>query len=131
MVVIPPKLPPKRLLLVEDDRCVRETTLDLLSFTGLSAHAVECGEEAAAFLEANTVDIVLTDLAMPRGDGVWLVRWIRSNSKCARIVVVMMSAHVLNAQVEMGLEAGADYYLTKPFEPDRFIDFISRLGGGV
>ncbi len=110
---------------------MRETTLDLLSFAGVSAHAVECGEGAAAFLEANTVDIVLTDLAMPRGDGVWLVRWIRSNPRLSSVVVVMMSAHVLNAQVEMGLEAGADYYLTKPFDPDRFIDFISRLGAAI
>lgn len=117
----------KSVLLVEDDESVRETTLDLLALAGMSAVAVDGGYAAAKHLEANPVDIVLTDLAMPHGDGIWLARWIRANPKCAGITVVMMSAHVQNAHVEMGMEAGARHYITKPFQPDQFIAFMAGL----
>lgn len=118
---------PRVVLVVEDDSCIRETTVDLLFFTGATIHAVESGHAAAIFLLNYPVDIVVTDVAMPDGDGIWLTKWIRSQPKCSRIVVVMMSAHVQNARVELGLEAGANHYLPKPFPPDRLIDLISRL----
>lgn len=122
-----PQPTPKRLLLVEDDEMVRETTLDLLTLAGVQAQSVAGGYAAAEHLEKNAFDIVLTDLAMPEGDGLWLARWIRRNPRCAQVIVVMMSAHVQNAHREIGMEAGAHYYLTKPFLPERFIEFIAKL----
>ena len=113
------------ILFVEDDLSVRETTTDLLSFTGATVHTAVSGHEASRFLEANDVDLVITDLSMPDGDGNWLLAWIRSSPRHHKTKVVIMSAHAQNERVEAGLKAGADGYLTKPFDPGKLIATVT------
>ena len=121
------------LLFVEDDLCVRETTADLLSFTGATVHTAVSGRKASQFLEANDVDLVITDLSMPDGDGNWLLAWIRSSPRHQHTKVIIMSAHAQNETVAAGLKAGADGYLTKPFDPGKLIamvtDYLNSASG--
>ncbi len=114
------------ILFVEDDLNVRETTTDLLSFTGATVLTAASGHEASRFLEANDVDLVITDLSMPDGDGNWLLGWIRSSPRHQNTKVVIMSAHAQDERVEAGLKAGADGYLTKPFDPGKLIATVTR-----
>lgn len=124
-----PNLP--RILLVEDDLSVRETTIDLLSFTNTTVYTATGGFEASRFLESQEVDLVITDLSMPDGDGNWLLNWIRSSPRHQKLKVVIMSAHAQIDRVEAGLLAGANGYLTKPFDPVKFIasvnDYLSSV----
>ena len=113
------------ILFVEDDLSVRETTTDLLSFTGATVHTAVSGHEASRFLEANDVDLVITDLSMPDGDGNWLLAWIRSSPRHQNTKVIIMSAHAQTERVEAGLKAGADGYLTKPFDPGKLIATVT------
>jgi DNA-binding response OmpR family regulator len=112
---------PSEILLVDDDPNVRETTSDLLGFTGALVHTAASGNEARRFLEAQDVNLVITDLSMPDGDGKSLLTWIRSSPRHRNLKVVIMSAHAQREDIKMGLEAGADQYLTKPFDPASFI----------
>jgi CheY-like chemotaxis protein len=116
---------PPVILLVEDNLDVRETTTDLLSFTGATVHTAASGQEAIRFLETNDVDLVITDLSMPDGDGNWLLGWIRASPRHQKLKVVIMSAHAQSERVAAELRAGADGYLTKPFDPRKFIAAVT------
>lgn len=124
MTSIPSK--PTAILLVEDDACVRETTKDLLGFTGATVHTAAGGHEASRLLDTHPVDLVITDLSMPDGDGNWLLSWIRSSPKHRHLKVLIMSAHAQIESIEAGLAAGADGYLTKPYDPAKLIDTATR-----
>lgn len=104
---------------------MRETTTDLLSFINATVHTAASGHEASRFLEAQEMDLVITDLSMPDGDGNWLLNWIRSSPRHQKLKVVIMSAHAQTDRVEAGLQAGANGYLTKPFDPVEFIDSVN------
>jgi CheY-like chemotaxis protein len=125
-----PILPQKRaILLVEDDHFVRETTSDLLSMTGATIFTAKSGSEAIGFLShpsAPPIDLVVTDLAMPDGDGHWLLAQIRASPSLAGLRVIMMSAHVQAEKIEAEINAGADEYLVKPFDPEKFLAKVGQ-----
>lgn len=108
---------------------MRETTKDLLGFTGATVHATASGREAFGFLTQITrpsIDLVITDLAMPNGDGHWLLAEIRATPALAHLKVVIMSAHVQNESIAAGLKAGADGYIVKPYDPAQFIQTVEQ-----
>lgn len=108
---------------------MRETTNDLLSLTGAEVHTAASGREAYAFLtqlQSAVVDLVITDLAMPNGDGHWLLAQIRAQPQISQLRVVIMSAHVQAESIEAGLKAGADGYIVKPYDPAQFIDTVEK-----
>lgn len=114
------------ILLVDDDLSVRETTGDLLGYTGAVVHTAASGNEARRFLESKDVNLVITDLSMPDGDGNSLLAWIRSSPRHRGLKVVIMSAHAQREDIARGLKAGADQYLTKPFDPASFISEMKK-----
>lgn len=117
----------RTVLLVEDDPSVRETTADLLSLTDARVLVADCGHAGAQILETEPVDLVVTDMIMPNGDGRWLLAFIRDTERLSRLPVIVLSALAHGDEVESGLAAGADAYLTKPFDPEKLLDTIARL----
>jgi two-component system, OmpR family, response regulator MtrA len=102
-----------RILLVEDDPSIREVTAIGLRNAGLT---VETAADGAAGLEcfaAGAFDLVLLDVMLPRLDGLEVCRAIRRTST---IPIVMLTARADTLDVVVGLEAGADDYVKKPFE---------------
>ncbi len=102
-----------RILLVEDDPSIREVTAIGLRNAGFT---VETADDGAAGLErftAEPFDLVLLDVMLPRLDGLEVCRAIRRDST---IPVVMLTARADTIDVVVGLEAGADDYVKKPFE---------------
>jgi two-component system response regulator MtrA len=102
-----------RILLVEDDPSIREVTAIGLRNAGFT---VETANDGAAGLErfgAEAFDLVLLDVMLPRLDGLEVCRAIRRTST---IPVVMLTARADTIDVVVGLEAGADDYVKKPFE---------------
>lgn len=114
------------ILLAEDDAAIRETTADLLMLSGAQVHAVHSGNEAARFLEEHQTDLIITDMAMPDGDGNWLLRHVRSVPRLRHIKVIILSAHADIRKIADGLASGADAYVTKPFEPIQFLAMVER-----
>lgn len=108
----------QRVLIVDDDATVRETTGDYLSGSGYEIALAADGEQMRAALAkagpAGLPDVVLLDLNLPGEDGLSLTRWLRANHDVA-IIMVTGAGEVIDRVV--GLEVGADDYLAKPFDP--------------
>jgi len=105
-------------LLVEDDPSIRETTALRLAGAGLRVTTAADGREALLRFRQEPFDLVLLDLMLPELDGYEVCREIRRTS---RVPIVMLSARSDTVDVVVGLELGADDYVTKPFEPAELV----------
>ena len=102
-----------RILLVEDDPSIREVTAIGLRSAGFTVETASDGQQGLARFGAEPFDLVLLDVMLPRLDGLEVCRAIRRTST---IPVVMLTARADTIDVVVGLEAGADDYVKKPFE---------------
>lgn len=102
-----------KVLLVEDDRFLQDNVRRLLESEGYAVSGVASGEEAIVRLEREAVDLVVLDLGLPGIDGLTTCRRIRSKWL---MPVIMLTARSDAMDKVVGLEVGADDYLTKPFE---------------
>ena len=105
---------PYRILLVEDDATIREMTQLSLQRDGFTVETAADGPSGLEAFRDASPDLVLLDLMLPGLDGVSVCRAIRETSV---VPVVMLTARSDALDVVVGLEAGADDYITKPFEP--------------
>jgi DNA-binding response OmpR family regulator len=103
-----------RMLFVEDDPVIRRATADYLGRNGFDVVTAEDGDAGLLAWRSSEPVLALLDIMLPGMDGVSLCRAIRAESQ---IPVILMSARSDPIDVVMGLEAGADDYVTKPFEP--------------
>ena len=102
-----------RILLVEDDPSIREVTAIGLRQAGFTVETANDGRAGLDRFEAEPFDLVLLDVMLPRLDGLEVCRAIRQRST---LPVVMLTARADTIDVVVGLEAGADDYVRKPFE---------------
>jgi two-component system response regulator MtrA len=102
-----------RILLVEDDPSIREVTTIGLRNAGFEIDAVADGQAGLDRFRAAPYDLILLDVMLPRLDGLELCRAIR---RVSTVPVVMLTARADTIDVVVGLEAGADDYVKKPFE---------------
>ena len=103
----------ERVLLVEDDASIRELAATGLGASGFKVDTAEDGRQALAQFDAATPDVVVLDLMLPELDGYEVCRELRARSQ---VPIVMLSARTDTVDVVVGLELGADDYVTKPFE---------------
>ena len=117
---------PPRILIVEDDIAVRDVVEYALSREGMETEAVASGEAATENLFSNSsFDLVILDLMLPDTDGVTLCRELRSADSALRDVpVIMLTARDDETSVVVGLEVGADDYVTKPFSPRQLVSRV-------
>jgi two-component system response regulator MtrA len=102
-----------RILLVEDDPSIREVTAIGLANAGFTVDTADDGRAGLDRFGAATYDLVLLDIMLPRLDGLEVAREIRRTSI---VPIVMLTARTDTIDVVVGLEAGADDYVKKPFE---------------
>jgi two-component system phosphate regulon response regulator OmpR len=103
----------QRVLIVDDDADIRETTGEYLSENGFEIALAADGEQMRAAFAQAVPDVVLLDLNLPGEDGLALTRWLRANHDVG-IIMVTGAGEVVDRVV--GLEVGADDYLAKPFD---------------
>jgi DNA-binding response OmpR family regulator len=101
-------------LVVDDEPIVREVVVRYLQRDGYRTLEAADGEGARALVERERLDLVVLDLMLPGMDGLALCRWIRARSD---VPVIMLTARGEEADRIVGLELGADDYVTKPFSP--------------
>lgn len=111
-----------RVLLVEDDGALAEAVLSHLKGKGFAVDHAASLASARAALPAAPWDAVLLDLHLPDGDGLSLIPAVRSQS--SEILIVVLTARDQVSDRIRGLDAGADDYLVKPFDPD---ELLARL----
>ena len=103
-----------RILLVEDDPTIREMTQLALQRDGFDVDTADDGATGLSAFRSQPPDLVLLDVMLPGVDGVSVCRTMREGSV---VPIVMLTARTDPIDVVLGLEAGADDYVTKPFEP--------------
>jgi two-component system sensor histidine kinase/response regulator len=106
-----------RLLLVEDDRLIRETLSEVLREDGFDVATAGDGAEAMGRLWQAEPDLVLSDIRMPRMNGYELFERMRGTDQLREIPVIFLSAMAAIGDVRTGMALGADDYITKPFDP--------------
>ena len=114
-----------KILIVEDEKRLADSIRDLLASKGFAAEAVYDGETGAAYGELDVYDLIILDVMLPRLDGWQVVRRLREK-RCGTPVLMLTARSGLEDRVE-GLNAGADYYLTKPFDARELTACVNAL----
>ncbi|AEK91850.1 DNA-binding response regulator mtrA [Corynebacterium pseudotuberculosis P54B96] len=112
---------PQKILVVDDDPAISEMLTIVLEAEGFNTVAVTDGALAVETFNREEPDLVLLDLMLPGMNGIDICRLIRQNST---VPIVMLTAKTDTVDVVLGLETGADDYITKPFKPK---ELIARL----
>jgi two-component system, OmpR family, response regulator len=115
---------PPSILAVDDDADVRKLIFDYLVEFGLDVVCVADGKGMREHLAANAVDLVLLDLKLPGEDGMTIARELRARSG---IPIIILTGSQDEVDRIMGLELGADDYLTKPFNPRELLARIRTI----
>ena len=108
-------------LIVDDEQHIRlliEQTLEELEDEGVELLTAVDGEQAVDVVRNQPPDLVFLDVSMPKMDGFEVVRTIKQDPALAGTTVIMLTARGQAVDREEGIAAGADEYLTKPFDPD-------------
>lgn len=114
-----------KLLLAEDDRDISSVIVKFLEKNNYLVDAVYDGEEALEYLGCETYDGVILDVMMPKMDGISVVRNMRKNGNNTPVLILTAKAEIDDKV--LGLDAGADDYLTKPFSMKEFLARIRAL----
>ncbi|MFP7754748.1 Hpt domain-containing protein [Thermodesulfobacteriota bacterium B35] len=121
----------KRILVVDDSITVREVERKMLSARGYDVRVAVDGQDGWNTLRKERFDLLITDVDMPRMDGIELVTTIRGNKEFQMLPIIIVSYKDRQEDRNRGLEAGADYYLTKgSFQDETLVRAVEELIGG-
>jgi two-component system sensor histidine kinase and response regulator WspE len=116
----------------DDSIWVREAAPQLLENRGYSVDVAVDGVDGWNSVRRARYDLVITDIDMPRMNGIELVRSIKQDAKLSAIPVVIVSYKDREEDRMRGLEAGANYYLSKSsFDDDKLVQAVQDLIGGA
>jgi two-component system, OmpR family, response regulator MtrA len=118
----------QRVLVVDDEPTIRQLLEINLLAEGIHVAAVADGFSARRAALNDPPDLIILDVMMPGLDGLELLRELRRDPRTVDIPVVLLTARTSDAEVWAGWAAGADYYLTKPFDIHELLDFIESFG---
>lgn len=120
-------MPAPTVLVVEDDPTILQLLEVNFEMEGYIVLRAEDGEQGLAVAHESRPDVIVSDVMMPKMSGLELVRALKAANDTKAIPVILLSAKAQGADVRLGLEAGADDYVTKPFEPLDLIDRVSAV----
>jgi len=115
---------PIHVLVIDDDPSVRQMIADYLGDNDMKVSTLPGGQALRDVMERNTVDLLILDLKLPGEDGMQIARELRVDSD---VPIIMLTGRKEEADRVMGLELGADDYLTKPFSPRELLARIRAL----
>lgn len=118
---------PKRIAIIEDERDVADLVEHYLRKEGYSTLQYYDGEKALSRLRTDPPDLAILDLMLPGMDGLELCRLLRADPATARMPVIMLTAKGEEMDRVLGLEMGADDYVTKPFSPKELMARVKAV----
>jgi DNA-binding response OmpR family regulator len=118
-----------RILFVEDDPNMRTLVTINLESEGFQVSTAEDGDSGLEAVERLQPDLVVLDVMMPGRDGLEVLAEIRSRPEVDRTPVVLLTAKATDSDVWKGWSAGADYYMTKPFNPQDLLRCAHNILG--
>lgn len=114
-----------KILIIEDEKMVADSLKAVLEEKGFEAEAVYDGEEGEEYAELGIYDLLILDVMMPKMNGYEVARRVRAK-RCGTPILMLTAKSGLEDRIE-GLNSGADYYLTKPFETRELLACINAL----
>jgi CRP-like cAMP-binding protein len=114
----------KRILLIEDDLVMRESTAELLALAGFTIHTAKNGKEGVSQAKELCPDIIICDIMMPELDGYGVLHMLSRDLLTSAIPFIFLTANTERGDVRKGMELGADDYLTKPFDETELLNAI-------
>lgn len=114
-----------KILIIEDEKILADSIKSLLESKGFEAEAVYDGETGKDYAELGVYDLLILDVMMPKMNGFEVARTVRKN-RCSTPILMLTAKSLLEDRIE-GLNAGADYYLTKPFDSRELLACINAL----
>jgi DNA-binding response OmpR family regulator len=114
-------------LVVDDDPVILRLLQVNFELEGIDVATAVDGEEGLKMAQSDRPDLVISDIMMPKVNGLELLAALRSSPDTASLPVILLSAKAQVADVQRGLELGADDYVTKPFDPLELIDRIYKV----
>jgi CheY-like chemotaxis protein len=122
---------PFTILVVDDDPVIQKLLSVNFEMEGYRVVTASDGEEALDRVLSEAPAVVVLDVMMPKVDGIEVLRRIRANPGMGSTPVLLLSAKAQAKDIEDGMAAGADAYLTKPFEPLDLLDRVALLLRGT
>ena len=116
-----------KILIIEDEKAVREMLCFTLKNNGFEILEAEDSNSALDALRENEINLILLDWMLPGKQGIEISRIIRSSSEIKDIPIIMLTAKSDESDKVLGLESGADDYVTKPFSPKELVARIKAL----
>jgi twitching motility two-component system response regulator PilG len=117
----------KKILIVEDEEHLLELESLLLATNGYEVKGVLDGPSALEVVASMKPDLILLDIMLPFMDGYEVCRQIKANDATRHIPVIMLSAKKSKEDIVKGEQAGADWYITKPFKSVMVLETVQRL----
>ena len=114
-----------KILIIEDEKLLADSLKTLLTKKGFDVQCVYDGEDGAEYALTGVYDLLILDVMMPKLDGYRLARRVRG-ARCGTPILMLTARSELEDRIE-GLNAGADYYLTKPFDSRELLACINAL----
>lgn len=117
----------QNILIVDDDREIVRLLRGYLEQAGYTVTAAYTGETALHLMRTECPDLILLDLMLPDRDGWDVTRVVRSDPRLANVPIIMLTARIEDVDKILGLELGADDYVTKPFNPREVVARVNAL----
>ncbi len=114
-----------KILVIEDERLLADSICELLESKGFEAEAVYDGKNGTEYTELGIYDLMILDVMMPEIDGYEVARRVRAD-RCGIPILMLTARSGIEDKIE-GLNSGADYYLTKPFDSRELLACINAL----
>jgi DNA-binding response OmpR family regulator len=118
---------PATILVVDDDPVILQLLQVNFEMEGFVVLCASDGAEGVARVRADRPDVVVSDVMMPRMSGLQLVAELKGHPDTAGIPILLLTAKAQQADIGVGIDAGADDYVTKPFEPLDLVERVNRL----
>lgn len=119
----------KRILLVEDNDAIRENTSELLELAQYTVLPACNGQEGLEIALREKPDLIICDIMMPEIDGYHLLELLRHETCFECTPFVFLTASAEKSEIRKGLDAGANDYITKPFDADELIQLMVKYLG--
>ena len=117
----------KKILVVEDEADILHLVTHYLEKEGFRLRTAGTGVQALTLVKEERPDLIILDLMLPELDGLEVCKKIRMNADTAMIPILMLTAKAEESDTVIGLELGADDYVTKPFSPKALVARVKAL----
>ena len=117
----------KRIIVVDDSESIRQLLMAILGEAGYAVDSAVDGQHALEILPGEQYHLMLTDLNMPRMDGISLIRQVRSHDKFKGMPIVMLTTESQTALKDQAKAAGATGWIVKPFVANKLLAVVSKV----